>query len=188
MQLVLIRSWRLTKLAKRKSFSRMNGLIVPKNSRMRHFHRTTSFSADYVIATRWIKPTLIIKVSWTLDAAVKKRWKRLRVSSVPPTREENYAYLQHVWKNHDMQSFKVFLRWYNNKDVVPTLEAIKKMIKFYHSKRIDMLNLGCTLPNLAKVCLHSSTNVKFYPFLEGDEDLLEKNKRRHGWRSFHCFN
>ena len=38
-----------------------------------HFHRTTSFSADYVIATRWIKPTLIIKVSSTLDAAVKKR-------------------------------------------------------------------------------------------------------------------
>ena len=28
---------------------------------------------DYVIATRWIKPTLIIKVSSTVDAAVKKR-------------------------------------------------------------------------------------------------------------------
>ena len=54
-------------------FSCTNGLIVPKNSRIRHFHRTTSFSADYVIGTRWIKPTLIIKVSSTLDAAVKKR-------------------------------------------------------------------------------------------------------------------
>ena len=73
-----------------------------------------------------------------------------------------------------MQSFKDFLRWYNNKDVVPTLEAMKKIIEFHHSKRIDMLKLGCTLPNLANICLHCSTNVKFYPFPEGDKDLLEK--------------
>ena len=75
LQLALIPFRRLTRLAKRKGFSRMNGLIVPKNSRIRHFHRTTSFSADYVIATRWIKPTLIIKVSSTPNAAVKKLWK-----------------------------------------------------------------------------------------------------------------
>ena len=37
-----------------------------------------------------------------------------------------------------------------------------------------MLKLGCTLPNLANNCLHSSTNVKFYPFPEGDKDLLER--------------
>ena len=63
------------------------------------------------------------------------------------------------------------LRWYNNKDVVPTLEAMQKMIAFYHDKDIDMLKLGCTLPNL---CLHKSTDAKFYPFTEGDRHLLEK--------------
>ena len=50
-----------------------------------------------------------------------------------------------------MSSFKDFLRWYNNKDVVPTLEAMQKMIAFYHDKDIDMLKLGCTLPNLANI-------------------------------------
>ena len=39
-----------------------------------------------------------------------------------------------------------------------------------------MLKLGCTLPNLANIRLHSSTNVKFHPFPEGDKDLLEKIK------------
>ena len=73
-----------------------------------------------------------------------------------------------------MQSFKDFHRWHNNKDVVPTLEAMKKTIEFYHGKRIDMLKLGCTLPNLANICLHSATNVMFYPFPKGDKDLLEK--------------
>ena len=37
-----------------------------------------------------------------------------------------------------------------------------------------MLKLGCTLPILANICLHCSTIVKFYPFPEGDKDLLEK--------------
>ena len=37
-----------------------------------------------------------------------------------------------------------------------------------------MLKLGCTLPNLANICLHKSTDAKFYPFTEGDKNLCEK--------------
>ena len=73
-----------------------------------------------------------------------------------------------------MSSFTDFLRRYNSKDVVPTLEAMQKMIAFYHDKDIDMLKLGCTLPNLANICSHKSTDAKFYPFRERHEDLSEK--------------
>ena len=73
-----------------------------------------------------------------------------------------------------MCTFKDFLPQYNNKDVVPTLEAMQKMLAFYHNKGIDMLKLGCTLPNLANICLHKSTSAKFYPFTETDKDLLQK--------------
>ena len=37
-----------------------------------------------------------------------------------------------------------------------------------------MLKLGCILPNLAKICLHKSTDAKFYPFMERDNDLWKK--------------
>ena len=73
-----------------------------------------------------------------------------------------------------MSLFKDFSRWYNFKDVVPTLETMQKMISFYHDKDIDMLKVGCTLPNLANICLHKSTDANFYPFTEVDKDLLEK--------------
>ena len=73
-----------------------------------------------------------------------------------------------------MKSFKDFLIWYNNKDVVPTLEALQKKIEFYHQMKIDMLKMGCTLHKLAKNCLHKSTDSKFHPFTENDKDLLEK--------------
>ena len=98
---------------------------------------------------------------------------RLKLSKPTPTGNDNCHYLPQMWKQEQMSSFTDFLRWYNNKDV-PTLEAMQKMIAFYHDKDIDMLNLGCTLPNLANICLHKSTDVKFYPFTEGDKDLLEK--------------
>ena len=102
--------------------------------------------------------------------------KKLQIKTVPPSGLNNYNYLQETWKKNGMTVFKDFLKWYNNKDVVPNLEAMQKVIqqKFYHNKGIDMLKLGCTLPNLANICLHKSTNYKFYPFCESDKDLCEK--------------
>ena len=100
--------------------------------------------------------------------------KKLQIKTVPPSGLDNYSYLQQTWQKNGMTVFKDFLQWYNNKDVVPTLEAMQKMIQFYHNKGIDMLKLGCTLPNLANICLHKSTNYKFYPFCESDKDLCEK--------------
>ena len=100
--------------------------------------------------------------------------KKLQIKNVPPSGLDNYNYLQETWKKNGMTVFKDFLKWYNNKDVVQTLEAMQKMIQFYYNKGIYMLKLGCTLPNLANICLHKSTNYKFYPFCESDKDLCEK--------------
>ena len=35
------------------------------------------------------------------------------------------------------------------------------------------MKLGCTLPKLSNICLHKSTDANFYPFTEGDKDILE---------------
>ena len=112
----------------------------------------------------------LVNSGLTTEQAVVK----LRMDRIPPTGAENYSYLQSVWGNNDMQYFSDFLKLYNNKDVVPILEAMQKMIEFYHNKGIDMLNLGCTLPNLANNCLHKATDSKCYLFTESDKDLLEK--------------
>ena len=109
-----------------------------------------------------------MNIELTTEQAVVK----LKLSR--PTGIENYQHLQQIWKQEQTSSFKQFLRWYNYKDVVPTLEAIQKVIDFHQDKDIDMLKLGCTLSNLANICLHKSTDAKFYPFTEGDKDLLEK--------------
>ena len=102
---------------------------------------------------------------------------KLRLSNIPPTVDENYAYLRSIWLSEGMKSCKGFLMWYNNKDVVRTLEAMQKLIEFFHQKENDMLKFGCALPNLTNICLHKSTDSKFYPFTERDKDLLEKTSQ-----------
>ena len=94
--------------------------------------------------------------------------KKLKLVERPKTISENYSYLQQIWKNEKMLTFEDYLKWYNNKDVRPTLIALQKMMGFYHARDIDMLKLGLTLPNLANRILHSSRSAKFFPFNKMD--------------------
>ena len=112
----------------------------------------------------------LLKTGTTEEQALEK----LGLKTKPATGLENYNYPKSIWEQEKMITFRDFLRWYNNKDVVPTLDAMQKMIEFYQDKGIDILKLGCTLPNLANICLHKSTDYKFYPFFSSDSDLLEK--------------
>ena len=114
--------------------------------------------------------TKILNSGVSQQEALKKN----RSKVVSPSAVDNYNYLESVWEQEQMTTFQDFVRWYNNKYVIPTLEAMQKMMEFYHNKGIDMLKLGCTLPNLANICLHKSTNNKFYPFVQADKDLQEK--------------
>ena len=111
---------------------------------------------------------------------------KLRLNNIRPTGHENYAYLRSVSVSEGMKSFKDFFLWYINKDAVLNLEAMQKMIEFYHQKEVDMFLLGCFLPKLANICLHKSTDSKFYPFTESKKDLLEKIRKRYGWWFLHC--
>ena len=98
---------------------------------------------------------------------------KMKLSKPPSSGEENYQYLLDIWNRESMCTIKDFLRWYNNKDLVPTLEAMRKMLAFHHKEGNDIMMLGCTLPNLANNCLHKSTSAKLYPSTETDIDLLQ---------------
>ena len=115
---------------------------------------------------------MLLNTGLTEEQALKK----LGLKTKPLTGLENYNYLKTIFEQEQMSTFRDFLQWYNNKDDVPfhILDAMQKMIDFYHDKGIYMLKLGCILPNLANICLHKSTDYNFYPFFSSDSDLLEK--------------
>ena len=121
------------------------------------------------VETEYTDYVNLLKSGLTTEQVVVK----LKLLKPHITGIENYHYLQQIWKQEQLSLFKDFLRWYNSKGVVPALEAMQKLIEFYHDKDIDLLNLGCTLPNLANICLYKSTDAKYYLFMEEDKNLSE---------------
>ena len=52
--------------------------------------------------------------------------KKLKLRERPITKEKNYNSIQCLWQEAGMRNFKDYLQWYNNKDVVPLLNALQK--------------------------------------------------------------
>ena len=91
------------------------------------------FTVNFVALTllkRNTRTMLSYEKGLTTEPAVMK----IKLSKPPPTGIENYQYLQQTRKRESMNSFKGFLRWYNNTDVLPTLEAMQKKLPFTKTK------------------------------------------------------
>ena len=58
----------------------------------------------------------------------EKALKKHGLKTKTPTRLENYNYLNSIWEQEKKTTIRDFLQWYNNKDVIPTLDAMQKMI------------------------------------------------------------
>ena len=85
--------------------------------------------------------------------------------------DEQYEYCKHVWIEEGMTSFRDFLVWYNNRDVVPFLEAIEKMSRFWRERKIDIFKDGVSVPGLTMKYLFSDLDCYFTLFNEKDKDL-----------------
>jgi len=62
---------------------------------------------------------------------------------------DEYARCQRLFKEKGMRTFADWLRYYNDLDVAPGLEALEKMRNFYTEKGIDMLKAAVSLPGVS---------------------------------------
>ncbi|KAI8484923.1 hypothetical protein Bbelb_373300 [Branchiostoma belcheri] len=76
--------------------------------------------------------------------------------------EEDYAYCQEVWKDHNMRTMKDFLMWYNNKDVVP-------MFDFYKERQIDMFKDGISVPGLTMKYLFMDLDDTYFTCMDNED-------------------
>ena len=56
--------------------------------------------------------------------------------------DTDYALCQEAWRSDQMTTMRDFLVFYNNRDVVPFLEAIDQQFAFYQQQNIDMFKDG----------------------------------------------
>ena len=78
-----------------------------------------------------------------------------------------------------MSTFKDFLVWYNNLDVVPFIEAVEKMSQFWQERKIDMFKDGISVPGLTLKYLFSFLGHQTYfsLFDQANSDLYHLTKK-----------
>ena len=86
---------------------------------------------------------------------------------------DDYARCQAVWRDNGMTTLRDFLVWYNNRDVIPFLEAIAKQFAFYHDRGIDMFKDGISVPGLSLLHLFNDlpNDTYFTVFNRTNSDL-----------------
>ena len=90
------------------------------------------------------------------------------------TPEENYAAVQQVWRENDMQTFQDYLVYYNNLDCGPFVKAVEHLQKYYFARHIDMFKTSISLPGLARQMLFEcgrQAGASFSLFDESNKDL-----------------
>ena len=79
-----------------------------------------------------------------------------------------------------MITFKDFLVWYNNLDVKPFVEAVKKFQQFYFQKGVDVFKTAISVPGIARQLLFKTARkhkVNFALFDDHNKDLYQTIKR-----------
>ena len=88
---------------------------------------------------------------------------------------DDYARCQAVWRDNGMTTMRDYLIWYNNRDVIPFLEAIAKQFAFYHDRGIDIFKDGISVPGLSLLHLFNDlpNDTNFVTFNRTNSDLHE---------------
>ena len=86
---------------------------------------------------------------------------------------DDYARCQAVWRDNGMETLRDFLVWYNNRDVIPFLQAIDKQFAFYCDRDIDMFKDGISVPGLSLLHLFNDlpNDTYFTVFNRTNSDL-----------------
>ena len=98
----------------------------------------------------------------------------LRPPTKPNTGPENYQWLQQLWDENQWSTFTDYLRWYNDLDMTPMIQAIENMNEFYKNIRIDFIHQAISIPGVAmRVCFNSITDpaAEFHLFNPKNKDI-----------------
>ena len=91
------------------------------------------------------------------------------------TKEQKREKAVAVWKSKNMKYFYEYLKYYNDLDVVPFVEAVERMFEFYRTKDLDIFIDAISLPGLVTKFLFKMVpeDVKFSLLEEKDKDLYK---------------
>jgi len=88
-----------------------------------------------------------------------------------------------LFKNKGMRTFADWLRYYNDLDVVPGLQALQKMRTFYAENGIDILKDAVSLPGVSMHYLLRGTIEEGAELYSPGKEAYDMLKRGADWRA-----
>ena len=111
----------------------------------------------------WKKNTLHSKKLLDKGKYEQKVLQCLRLPAKPTTGSENYQWLQHLWTENQWSTFADILKWYNDLDVTPMIQAIENTNELYKNVHIDFIHQAISIPGVAmRVCFNSIMILQQY--------------------------
>ena len=99
---------------------------------------------------------------------------KLKLFWASPTGTENRHHSEIVWGKRENADLQKLLAVVLQQRRCPHFGSYAEngysltQVAYWHAQ------IGCTVPNRAKTCLHKPTRAKFYPFTESEKELLGK--------------
>ena len=86
--------------------------------------------------------------------------------------QENYEYLQQVWRENGMSNLRDLLTWYKNKDTRAFIEVLEKPCDFHQTLGLDMLKDSVSIPGRTLRHLFTMPRTHFFSLMrEKEKDL-----------------
>lgn len=86
-----------------------------------------------------------------------------------PTKKHQFCV--DIWLKQNMTCLRNFLEWYNNQDVRPFVQAVRKLLFFYFERNIDIFKVAMSVPGIARTMLfRASTRAQATFALYGKND------------------
>lgn len=86
--------------------------------------------------------------------------------------DDDYKVCVDAWNDNNMKTFKDFLKWYNNRDVEPFVQAVEKMLEFHGQDKVDLFKDSISIPKIAVKKVFNSTETKFRLIDEENKDIF----------------
>ena len=100
----------------------------------------------------------------------------LRLPAKRKSGPENYQWLQHLWTENQWSTFADFLKWYNDLDMAPMIQAIENMSQSYKNIHIDFIHQAISIPDVPMTVFFNSISdpvAEFHLFNSNNKDIYQ---------------
>lgn len=142
------------------TITKNNSITCISNDRLRFLY-ITNYLAPGTSYSNLLKAYGIKEVKeffWTNTSSVLTNWTKRNshptvlstaISNKKNISEEDYQFCVDIWQKQNMTCLRNFLEWYNNQDVGPFVQAVRKLLVFYFERNIDISKVAMSVPGIA---------------------------------------